>query len=125
VRTSAKQTARVLSEQSAVVASLASAAQKHNTAMHAISRNVTEQATSSQQIAVAMTEMRGQAREIATGLSLQTKVAAAVARDVASLAPDAQFLRKVVEQAANADGVAGALAESNGGRSRDTPPERA
>jgi hypothetical protein len=93
--------------------------------MHAISKNVTEQATSSQQIAVAMTEMRGQAREIATGLSLQTKVAAAVARDVASLAPDAQFLRKVVEQAASADGVAGALAESNGGRSRDTPPERA
>ena len=80
-----------------------------------VAKAIAEQATGTEQIARAVTDVRGRVREIVQSTAAQTKAVAATATDLGTLARDLTEVRQAhVTQATAIVEIAGVLADVRG-----------
>ena len=102
VRRIARQTSRAVGEQETALSALASGAVRQSATVAASARAAQEQAAAGDEIARVVTEMRGQAKEIASALAQHAKTMTANAADVASVASQVGKIRLANVQHADA-----------------------
>ena len=92
----AKATTRAVTEQSEVLATLASGAARQSQTVGTLAHATNEQATTTTQVAQAMRDVRVAVREINGALASQVKSATASAADVSLVARELASLRRAI-----------------------------
>jgi methyl-accepting chemotaxis protein len=98
VRRIAKQSARAVGEQADAVEALAASAVRQTTMLQSVLQASNEQATTTAQVAQAMRDVRGRAREIAAALTVHARSAAATVADVEIVTREGSSVRAATAQ---------------------------